>query len=308
MHVIVGSGSAGGELAQALAERGERVRVITRSGSGPRGVERCVLDAADPEALTAAVRGADVLYNCANPGNYTLWEKVWPPLASSILTAAERTGAVLVTLSNLYGYGPVDGPMRADTPLRPSDHKGAVRVRMWTQALEAHQAGRARVTEARASDYIGRSLPASHGLLPMAAHRTLAGRRASVFADPDQPHAWSALGDVAATLIALGADERAWGRAWIVPSSPGVSMRAALRGLGERVGAGEPRLRVVPRPILAAGGALVPMLREVRGVLYQFDRPFTVDATETERTFGVRATPWEQVLDDTAPAWRDRTT
>jgi nucleoside-diphosphate-sugar epimerase len=140
----------------------------------------------------------------------------------------------------------------------------------------------------------------------MYAAATLAGKMASVMADPDQPHTWTAVDDVAATLIALGADDRAWGSAWLVPSNPPATVREVLRELGARAGTGEPRLRRVPRAVLRAGSVAVPLLREALGVLYQFDRPFVVDAAETSSVFGVRPTPWARVLDATAPAWHAR--
>jgi len=303
-HVIVGAGPVGSSLARILAGDGEPVIVVTRSGSelGGDGIRSIAADASDPEALTRIASGAAAIYNCANPGSYTQWERLWPPLGSALLTAAESTGAVLVTVSNLYGYGPVTEPMTAQMPLNPTDHKGALRARMWEEARAAHEAGRIRATEARASDYIGPTLPAASGLLARYAQATLVGKPASVFADPDVPHAWTAIDDVARTLVMLGRDERAWGRPWLVPSNPPVSVREALRELSTAVGAPEPRLRVVPRWLLQTGGLVVPLLREVDGMLYQFDAPFEVDATETEQTFGIRPTNWDQLLAETARA------
>jgi hypothetical protein len=60
-----------------------------------------------------------------------------------------------MTTGNLYGYGPVDGPMTEDLPLRPNTEKGRIRVRIWKEALEAHRAGRIRTAEVRSSDYLG---------------------------------------------------------------------------------------------------------------------------------------------------------
>ncbi len=307
-HVIVGAGPVGSSLARILADDAEPVIVVTRSGSGPGsdGVRSVAADASDPEALSRIASGAAAIYNCANPGSYTQWERLWPPLASALLAAAESTGAVLVTMSNLYGYGPVLVPMTAQMPLNPTDHKGALRTRMWEDARSAHEAGRIRATEARASDYIGPTLPVASGLLARYAHSTLAGKPASVFADPDVPHAWTAIDDVARTLAALGRDDRAWGRPWLVPSNPPVSVREALRQLSTAVGAPEPRLRVVPRWLLKAGGLVVPLLREVDGMLYQFDAPFEVDATDTEETFGIQPTAWDQLITGTARAWLER--
>lgn len=308
LHIVVGAGPVGSTVAQRLAREGRRVRLVTRSGSGPEHplIQRVPADASDPSALAAVSKRGTVIYNCANPGGYPQWKSVWPPLAASILRAAESSGAVLVTLGNLYGYGPVTRPMTRDMPLRPSDPKGALRARMWEDALAAHRAGRVRATEARASDYIGPTAPARSSILALYANATLADRRAWVFADPDQPHAWTAVTDIAATLIALGSDERAWGSPWIVPSSAPVSTREVLSRLAQIAGAGEPRLRRIPRGLLRAAGLVVPTLRELVGVLYQFDAPFVVDASATTETFGLTATPWRKVLARTAPIWRER--
>jgi len=308
LHVIVGAGPVGVALADRLVRDGHRVRLLTRAGRNPGipGVEPIAVDASDSSALTARVAGASVLYNCANPGSYTQWEKLWPPLAAAILSAAERSGAVLATASNLYGYGPVDAPMTRRTPLQPSDHKGALRARMWQQALAAHELGRVRVTEVRSSDYIGPTLPISSGLLAHYADATLRGRTATVFADPDQPHTWTAIDDVAATLAVLGQDERAWGSAWITPSNPPATVREVLRGLAEQVGALEPQVRQVPGWLLRTGAITVPLLREVTGVLYQFEAPFIADGSETTDVFEITPSPWHPLLAETAQAWSER--
>ena len=155
LHVIVGKGPVGTATAALLAERGHRVRVLSRTGGASTdAVEHRRVDAADGHAVTAAVRGAAAVYNAVNPP-YTRWATDWPPIATALLTAAERTGAVLVTMSNLYGYGRPAGPMTPQTPLAATDTKGRVRARMWADALAAHEAGRVRMTEARAADFVG---------------------------------------------------------------------------------------------------------------------------------------------------------
>src|SRR5688572_25679466 len=103
-HVIVGAGASGRQVATHLANRGSHAVVVTRSGTstGIAGVEHVAADASDADRLTEIVKGADVLYNCANPGDYTKWMSVWPPLAAALLTAAERTGAAYAITGNLY--------------------------------------------------------------------------------------------------------------------------------------------------------------------------------------------------------------
>ncbi|WP_155374348.1 NAD-dependent epimerase/dehydratase family protein [Catellatospora vulcania] len=304
MHVIVGAGPVGSATALLLAERGEQVRIITRRGTGPQapGIELVAADAADPARLAELAEGATALYNCANPA-YHRWLTDWPPLAAALLHAAEASGAVLVTMSNLYGYGPVDGPITHQTPLAATHPKLAMRVRMWEDALAAHRAGRLRATEARASDFAG---PGSYGVLnEMALSRTAKGGTAYVMGDPDAPHSWTSIADVARTLVALATDERAWGQAWLVPTAPAVSIREAAQRANELVGLPAPRVVRVPYPVLWTAGLFSTMLKEMRTTHYQFAAPFVLDSSHTEQVLGLKPTPLDDVLAETAATYRD---
>jgi nucleoside-diphosphate-sugar epimerase len=296
LHVIVGKGPVGTTTAEVLAAEGHEVRVLSRSGGRSTDtVEHRQVDAVDAAALAEAARGAVALYNAVNPA-YTRWATDWPPVAAALLTAAERTGAVLVTMSNLYVYGRPAGPMTPDSPLAATDTKGRVRARMWREALAAHEAGRVRVAEARAADFVGPQVPGAHSHLMRQLPALRAGRRAWVVGDPDVPRGWSYLPDVAATLATLGTDERALGRAWHVPSTVR-SQRQALTELGTAAGASSVRVSGIPWPVLRAVGAVVPFARELVDVRHQFDQPYVIDAQATEATFGLTATPWDDVLD-----------
>ena len=75
MHVIIGAGPIGTATAEHLLAEGHAVRMVTRSGSGPTGVERIATDGTDVERLTELARGAEALYNCANPPYQRIWTR-----------------------------------------------------------------------------------------------------------------------------------------------------------------------------------------------------------------------------------------
>lgn len=296
LHVVVGKGPVGTTTAELLAAQGHTVRVLSRSGGrSTDSLEHRQVDATDAEALTAAAKGATALYNAVNPA-YTRWATDWPPVASALLTAAERTGARLVTMSNLYGYGRPNGPMTPETPLVATDIKGRVRARMWTDALAAHEAGRVQVTEARAADFVGPQVPPAQSHLGRQVERVRKGRRAWVIGDPDAARTWAYMPDVAATLAVLGTDDRALGRAWHVPSNPPRSQRQALGDLAVAMGVAPAPVSGIPWPVLRAMGIAVPLFREIVGVREQFDQEYVIDSSATTATFGLRATPWEDVV------------
>jgi nucleoside-diphosphate-sugar epimerase len=296
LHVIVGKGPVGSTTAEELVARGHQVRVLSRSGGrSTDSVEHQQVDATDVDALSAAARGAAAVYNAVNPA-YHRWATDWPPVASALLTAAERTGSVLVTMSNLYGYGRPAGPMDPDMALAATDTKGRVRARMWLDALAAHEAGRVRVTEARAADFVGPQVPPAQSHLGRQLASVRRGRRAWVIGDPDLVRSWAYLPDVARTLATLGTDERALGRAWHVPSALPRSQRQALADLAAAMSVPQVPVIGIPWSLLQAIGLAVPFMREFVAVRHQFDQEYVIDATATTDVFGLRATPWAEVV------------
>jgi nucleoside-diphosphate-sugar epimerase len=294
-HVIVGAGQVGSTTALLLADAGRRVLLVSRSGSGPdhSNVEKVAADAADRGTMLRLSVGAEAIYDCANPA-YHRWPTDWPPIASSLLQAAKECNAVLVTLSNLYGYGPVDHPMREDDELAATGAKGRVRARMWEEAKAAHDAGQVRACEARASDFFGPGDTANH--LGRMIPRVLAGKAVRVIGNPDAPHSWTYVPDVARTLVMLAGDERAWGRPWHVPTSPPLSQREVVAALADLAGLPAPEVRRIPNWLLTALGVASPMLRELREVTYQLERPFVLDSSAVTEAFGLEPTPMREAI------------
>lgn len=306
LHVVLGKGPVGSTLADRLVADGHDVRVLSRSGGASTGrVEHLALDASDAAALTRAAAGATALYNCANPP-YHRWVQDWPPIAEALLTAAERSGPVLVVMGNLYGYGPVDRPMTEGLPLAATGTKGRVRAAMWEQALARHHAGAVRVVEARASDFVGPRVTDGGHLASRVVPRVLAGRAVRVIGSPDQPHTWTAMGDVARTLAAMATDERAWGRAWHVPSALPVTQRQAVHGLCRAAGVPPVKVSAVPHLAVRAAGLVMPRMRELEEVRHQFTAPFVLDSSDATRTFGLEPTPLEDTWAATVAWWRGR--
>jgi nucleoside-diphosphate-sugar epimerase len=300
-HVIVGAGAVGSAAALLLAERGEQVRIITRHGSGPDhpGVERMAADATDAGRLAEITAGAAVLYNCASP-QYHQWFTDWPPLAAAFLAAAERTGAVYASMSNLYGYGPVDGVITPQLPIAAQHPKLRLRAEMWNDMLAAQQGGRIRTVEVRASDYI----EANSILSTVIGTAVLAGKRAYVPGLLDVAHSWTSIHDCARALVTVAADERAYGQVWFAPTNAPLTIRQLATRFAQVNGAPQARLTSIPYPVMWAAGLFSPLIKELRTTRYQFTRPFVIDASATTETLGLVPTPLGEALRDAAARLR----
>ena len=300
-HVIIGAGPVGRSVAAALGERGAEVILASRSGAGTTvpGVTRVGVDAGDPEALTALATGAAAVYNCVNPPRYDRWPEMWPPVAAALLTAAERSGAVLVTAGNLYPYGPVVGPMVEGMPDSAPGSKAQVRARMTADAFAAHAAGKIRTVEVRGSDYLGAG-PGDYAHIPRVIGAALAGKAVRVVGSADQPHTWTDVRDMGRALAAVAVAESAWGRVWHAPSNPPRTQREAVTDVLASVGKPPVPVKPYPRAAMRALGLVSPMIRALGETEYQFTRPYVMDSTAITTELGLLPTDWDEVCLRTA--------
>ncbi|TFC27719.1 NAD-dependent epimerase/dehydratase family protein [Cryobacterium sp. MDB1-18-2] len=303
-QLVVGAGYLGSALARALVERGDTVAVATRSGTAVAGATARILDAADAEAFAAAAEGAATIFLTTGPRQYNRWPELWPPMFRAAIFAARRSGARLVLMGNLYGYGEGSPmPMTEATPQHPTEPKGRVRTEGWELALAAAKHGEIQVVEVRASDYFGPGAGTTSQLGSAFFGPLIAGKTARVFGSPDAPHSWCYLADIVATLLAAADYQGSWGRAWHVPAAEPLSRTELAARVNALTGNRGSLARLSPA-LLRVLGMFVPFIRAANDSDYQFTAPFVVDAAETERLLGVAATPWEESLPEVIASYR----
>jgi nucleoside-diphosphate-sugar epimerase len=306
LHVVFGAGQVGRALSTRLAGLGLHVRVVsrTRPAALPEGVDWRGADATDPDAAADAAAGALVIYQCLN-APYTDWPKRFPPLQRGVLAAAERHDALLVSLENVYCYGPTGGEaMTEDLPLAATTVKGSTRAAMTQELLAAAEAGRVRIAIGRASDFFGAGAVDS-SLGERVFGNAVAGKSADFIGNPDLPHTYSYIPDIAGGLATLGTDDRAIGGVWHLPGPETVTTRALLElvaaDVGHPVG-----VRVLPKLAVRALGVFNPTIRELVELSYEFEQPFVLDTSKYDSTFGTTATPLKAAISATVNWYRNR--
>ena len=305
LHVVFGTGPVGLTLIDELVSRRQSVRVVNRSGRAdtPEGVEIRAGDASDPAFATEACAAADVVYQCLNPP-YTDWPRLFPPLQRAVLGAAEAVGARLVAMENLYAYGPTGGrPLTEDLPHAPTGPKGRTRAAMARELLEAHEQGRLPVSVGRASDFFGpRGLMSSLG--ERVFYPLLAGKKAQVLGNPDLPHTYSYLPDIARGLATLGEEDAALGQAWHLPNAETTTTRAMVERIAAVAGT-DASIQAMPKLMARMVGLFNRPLRELLEVWYGFDEPYVVDSSKFEEAFGRHATPLDDAVATTVNWFRE---
>jgi nucleoside-diphosphate-sugar epimerase len=307
LHVVLGAtGGAGGAVVRELAGGGRRVRAVSRRPAPglPEGVEPLAADAADPAQARTACQGAAVVYHCVQPP-YQRWAAEFPALTQSIADAAAAAGARLVYADNLYAYGPVQGPITEDLPAQPTTKKGRIRALMAERLLAAHRSGTLQVAIARSSDYYGPG-GANSVVGDILFGAAVKGKRARWLGRIDLPHSLNYLQDVAGALIILGARPEALGEVWHLPAAEPLTGRQFVELITAALGR-PVKVTATSRLALRFAGVFDPRARESAELLYQWERPFVLDASKFQRAFGpFESTPHQQAVATTVAWFRER--
>jgi nucleoside-diphosphate-sugar epimerase len=303
-HVVLGAGAVGMAVAEALARRGESVRVVNRSGlrEPVTGVQSVVGDVTDPAFAASATHGARVIYQALNPP-YHRWAQE-SGLQAAAIAATQSAGARLVVMDNVYMYGRANGrPFTEDRATDAHTRKGRVRAGMARDLMAAHDAGRVQVTVGRASGFFGPRAGAQSLIGDWVIPPALAGKPASVMGDPDMPHTYTYIPDIGENLVRLGERDDALGRVWHLPSPETRTTRDVV-ALVYRAAGTAPRLKVTPAWQMRALGLVNRTVREINEMRYEFDEPFIVDASRAEAELGLRATPLADAVEQTVRWYR----
>jgi nucleoside-diphosphate-sugar epimerase len=308
-HLIYGTGPAACWTAIHLRAQGVAVRAVNRSGQRPALMPADVpviaanlLDAAQAVAVT---QGAAVVYQALGPA-YSQWAELFPLLQANTVLAATSTGARYVALENLYMLD-ATGVMTEASLEAPRSDKGRVRLAMHRELMQQHQRGEVQACALRASDYYGPGVTVS-AMGERVFGRLVKGQAAQVMVRADVPHSLAYIGDVGQALATLGtapADARSWRRTWLAPHASAqtqahiVDMACALLHQPARLSVAAPWMIRLAGLFNADAKASLEML-------YQFEKPFVVDAQLSEKTLGLSATPLADGLQATVDWYRGR--
>src|SRR5689334_23307936 len=300
-HVILGTGAIGRAIAEELVRRGESVRMVNRSGKmdeTPAGAEVVASDLYDPAKVREVTRRARVVYQSAQP-EYFRWPEKFPVLQKSIIDGLTGSNTKLVLVENLYMYGETNGkPITEDMPYNAHTRKGRVRAEISNAAFDAHKQGRLRVTAARGGNFFG----------PWGIDSTMGGRAfypllqakpAQLIGRIDLPHTHTYVKDFGKALVTLGERPEADGQAWHVPNDqPKMTQGELVRLFAEE--AGVPlKISSMGKTMMAIGGLFIREAKETVEMMYEFNKPFVVDSSKFEKTFGMQATPMREAMQST---------
>lgn len=296
-HLIIGGGVIGRQAALALLALGQHATLASRTppAKAMAGIPHLRLDALDGAAVRAAAHGFSHLYlTLGLPYRAAVWEHDWPRVMRHAIDAALVHGARLVWFDNLYAYGPLplQVPMREDHSIEPVSRKGRVRALLLQMLREAGESRGLRWLVARSADFYGPGATLSM-LYATGIQRQLHGRVAWWPGNPDLRHSFTHVGDAARALALLALQADTWGQSWHLPTAePAPTPRSLLTHSARLLGA-PPAVRPMPRAVMQLLGLVVPIVRDLAEMRYQYEQDYVFDSSRFMAHFpDFRVTPY----------------
>ena len=294
MQTILGAnGVIGNELSKLLPQYTDKVRQVSRHPKKVNATdETFAADLLDAKAVSDAVNGSEVAYLVAGlKYDATVWADQWPRVMRNTIDACKRHGTKLVFFDNVYAYGKVDGVMSENTPYNPCSKKGEVRATIATTLMDEVKRGELQAMIVRAADFYGpgAALSLTHATV---FERLRAGKTPQWVGNAKAVHTFTFTPDAGRSVALLGNTPSAYGQMWhALTSKEDMTGEQFVRLACEL--AGKPyKLQVAPGWMLSLMGLFIPVLRENKEMMYQFEHDYRFESSKLERALNVQPTDY----------------
>jgi nucleoside-diphosphate-sugar epimerase len=299
--VLGANGRLSRTVARAFLDAGYDVIAVTRTGKPLPELNsaRCVAaDASNGESLTAATKGAQIIFNGLNP-LYTEWEQLVLPMARNVIAACKANEALHLFPGNVYGYGsPMPVELMEDTPMRPTNSKGRIRVEMERMfAEEAAREGGVQTIVLRAGDFFGGTGTGSW--FDQASISKLSKGVFTAAGPENLIHEWAYLPDLAKAFVKLADNRQRLNRFENLNFPSQAMTELQLKSAIEAAIGKKLKLAHLPWWLLRVLGLFQPMMRELVKMSYLRFEPHRLTSTRLARLIGeIPHTPLEQAVRD----------
>lgn len=298
MQTILGSGGAAGtELAKALLNYTEDIRIVSRHPYKINPTDQ-LLEADLTNALQTdkAIKGSEVVYLMVGlPYDADVWESVWPKIMQNVLNACNTYDSKLVFFDNVYMYDPDHvGNMTENTPVNPTSRKGKVRKELANMVMDRVKSGEVEALIARSADFYGPSIQNTSILTEMVFEPLANGKKANWLGSAKFKHSFTYTPDAGKATALLGNYPEAYNQIWHLPtaSNPPTG-KQWIQMIANELEV-EPKYRTAPKFLVRIMGWFNSLMSEMVEMMYQYNQDYVFDSSKFQSEFGMSPTPYEK--------------
>jgi nucleoside-diphosphate-sugar epimerase len=183
--------------------------------------------------------------------------------------------------------------MTEESEYNPPSRKGAVRKQISQMLMDEVKAGKLMALIARSADFYGPGNDKSFAN-EMVYKNFLKGRRANWFIDADKKHSFTYTPDAAKATALLGNTDDAYNTIWHLPTDKNTITGREFIELFSKEMKVSNKLVVMPMWMVKLAGIFVPVLKEMREMMYQYDRDYFFDSSKFDKRFNFKTTTYQE--------------
>lgn len=288
-QTILGAGGAIGiELAKALAEYTSEIKLVSRN---PKKVNQTdTLFSADltkREDVFKAVEGSDITYVAIGFAYKTsVWKENWIPFIQNVVDACIKYNSKLVFFDNVYAIGGNNvNHITENSPISPTSKKGEVRAEVDRIILKNMKSNNLQVIIARSPDFFGGTARQSSVIMNLVYDNLIKDKKAQWFCNAKLVHSMGYVPELAKGTAMLGNTPEAYNQIWNLPTDPQrITGEEWINLFAKELGK-ENKYTVLPNWMVKAFGLIVPVMKELAEMNYQYDRDYYFDSTKFNNYF-----------------------
>ena len=296
MHTILGSGGTiGNELANELKKIGKSIRLVSRHPQKINEDDELVkIDLLKTAEVDQAVKGSDVVYLTVGvPYQTAVWKQQWPKIVANVIIACKKHQAKLVFFDNVYMYdAQFLGDMTEETPVNPISEKGKVRAQIAQMIMDEVEKGALTALIARAADFYGPSIERNCILTESVFKPLSQNKKANWLMSVNFKHSFTYMPDAAKATALLGNTDEAFNQIWHLPTAKNpFTGKQWVEEIAKALGV-KPKYMVAPKFVVSIMGLFMPIMKEIKEMLYQYDRDYVFNSDKFEKKFNLKPTPY----------------
>ncbi|HEX2919901.1 MAG TPA: NAD-dependent epimerase/dehydratase family protein [Bacteroidales bacterium] len=299
LQTILGSGgSMGTLLAHELSNYTSGIRLVARH---PQKVNRSdelfTADLTMPGMIDQAIAGSKVVYlTLGMEYRLSVWESRWPALMRATIESCVKHNARLVFFDNIYMYD-IDsvGHMTEESAMNPPSSKGMIRKTLVKMLESAIRSGRLKALIARSADFYG---PGKDNILfnRLVYDRITSDQKAMWFINADKKHSFTHTVDAARGTALLGNTDNAFNQIWHLPTSSNTLTIRELASIVAQQHNKIAKIFIIPEWFIKLTGVFNPLMKEMKEMLYQYDRDYVFDSSKFITHFNYKPLAYSEGL------------
>ena len=288
-QTILGAGGPIGiELAKALTAYTTDIRLVSRN---PKKVNQTdtlfPADLTKKEEVLKAVEGSHITYVAIGFAyNTRTWKENWVPFIQNVVDACIKHNSKLVFFDNVYAIGGNNvNHITENSPISPTSKKGEIRAEVDRIILKNMESNNLQAIIARSPDFFGGTARQTSVIMNLVYDNLIKDKKAQWFCNAKLVHTMGYVPELAKGTAMLGNTPEAYNQIWNLPTDANrITGEEWINLFAKELGK-DNKFTVLPNWMVKGFGLIVPVMKELAEMNYQYDREYFFDSSKFNNYF-----------------------